>query len=271
MRRMVNSGGGQAATAACALVRLGHRVSYAGVVGDDEAGSLAGPRLARFGVDTGSLVVKPGQRSQEAFILVEEQGGERTIVWTRDEACCLEPEDLDRERLAACRLLHLDGHFMAASLEAARIARAAGAVLTLDAERIEPGTAELVSLCHVVVGQHDFAQRLIGKDDPREALEALAAMGPLWAGRTRGEGGAQMLADGELVSHPGFAVEAVDTTGAGDVFHAGLAHAVLLGQGPREALTTACALAAISVTALGGRTALPDRPGLESFLRERSA
>ena len=271
MRRMINSGGGQAATAACALARLGHRVSYAGAVGDDEAGRLAGPRLGDFGVDTGGLVIKPGARSQEAFILVEEGGGERTIVWTRGEACCLEPHDLNRELLTSCRLLHLDGHFIDAGLEAARVARAAGAVVTLDAERVQEGTAELVSLCHVVMGDRDFAQRLTGLDDPAGALKALAAMGPLWAGRTIGEGGAQMLAGGELFEHPGFAVEAMDTTGAGDVFHAGMAHAILLGQGPEQALAAACALAAISVTALGGRTALPGRAGLEAFLREHAS
>ncbi|MBU4597979.1 MAG: hypothetical protein KKA46_09220 [Proteobacteria bacterium] len=269
MRRMVNSGGGQAAPAACALARLGHRVSYAGAVGDDETGRLAGPRLAEFEVDLGGLVVKPGAHSQEAFILVEEGGGERTIVWTRDEACRLEPGDLDRAQIASCRLLHLDGHFVEAGLEAARIARAAGAVVTLDAERVRDGTAELVSLCHVVMGDSGFAQRLTGRDDPMVALRELAAMGPLWAGRTVGERGAQMLADGEFLEHPGFAVEAVDTTGAGDVFHAGMAHAILEGQGPRQALATACALAAISVTALGGRTALPGRAGLIAFLNDR--
>lgn len=269
MRRMINSGGGQAATAACALARLGHRVSYAGAVGDDETGRLAGPRLAEFGVDVSGMVVKPGAHSQEAFILVEEGGGERTIVWTRDEACRLDPGDLDRAQIASCRLLHLDGHFVEAGLEAARIARAAGAVVTLDAERVHDGTAELVSLCHVVMGDSGFAQRLTGRDDPMVALRELAAMGPLWTGRTMGERGAQMLADGEFLEHPGFAVEAVDTTGAGDVFHAGMAHAILEGQGPRQALATACALAAISVTALGGRTALPDRAGLTAFLNHR--
>ncbi|MCF8063715.1 MAG: hypothetical protein K9K65_04310 [Desulfarculaceae bacterium] len=271
MRRMINSGGGQAATAACALARLGHRVSYAGAVGDDQAGRLAQTRLGEFGVDTGGLVVKPGARSQEAFILVEEGGGERTIVWARDETCRLEPDDLSREQLVSCRLLHLDGHFIAAGLEAARVARAAGAVVTLDAERVREGTAELVSLCHVVMGDRDFAQRLTGKDNPTEALKALADMGPLWAGRTMGEGGAQLLAKGELFSHPGFAVRALDTTGAGDVFHAGMADAILLGQGPGQTLASACALAAISVTALGGRTALPDRAGLEAFLRQHAS
>lgn len=271
MRELVNSGGGQAATAACALARLGHRVAYAGAVGDDEAGGLAGPRLREFGVDTRGLVSKAGARSQEAFILVEEGDGERTIVWTRDEACHLEPSDLDRELIASCRVLHLDGHFLAASLEAARTARAAGAVVCLDAERVQEGTAELVGLCHVVMGERDFAQRLTGVDEPTQALRALAAMGPLWAGRTLGEQGAQMLVGGELLTHPGFAVEALDTTGAGDVFHAGMVHAILQGQGPRQALATACALAAISVTALGGRSALAGRAGLEAFLNEHAS
>ncbi len=264
-------GGGQAATAACALARLGHRVAYAGAVGDDEPGRLAGPRLARFGVEPKGLVVKPGAGSQQAFILVEQGSAERTIIWTRDRACRLEPEDLDRELIASCRLLHLDGHFVEAGLEAARIARAAGAVVTMDAERVKPGTAELVGLCHVVVGERDFPQRLTGLDDPRESLEAMAALGPLWAGRTLGERGAEMLAQGELLRHPGFAVQAVDTTGAGDVFHAGLAHAVLLGQGPRQALATACGLAAISVSALGGRGALAGREELEAFLDARAS
>jgi ribokinase len=259
MEGLVASGGGQAATAACALARLGHHVAYAGVCGDDEAGLQAGPLLAHWGVVPAGLVVKPGTRSQQALILVERGDAERTIIWYRDEACRLDPVDLDEGLIASCRVLHLDGHFPEASLAAARLARAAGAVVSLDGERIHPQTPELVSLCHVVVGCEDYAQRLTGREDPDQALAELAAMGPLWAGRTLGARGARMLAEGVGRHQPGFAVEAVDTTGAGDVFHAGLVHALLLGQGPGPALATACAAAALSVTALGGRGALPDR------------
>ncbi|MBI5523737.1 MAG: sugar kinase [Desulfarculus sp.] len=266
MTRLATMGGGQAATAACSLARLGHRVAYAGVAGDDQAGQKAAPWLRELGVDPCGLVVKPGTLSQQAFIMVEEQGGERTIVWTRDEACHLEPADLDPALLAACRVLHLDGHFWRASIQAAQLARAAGAVVSLDAERVFAGTAELVGLCHVVVGCQDFAQRLLGVEDPRKALEGLATLGPAWVGRTLGAQGAELLAEGRYHRHPGFVVPAVDTTGAGDVFHAGLVHALLLGQGPREALATANAAAAMSVTGLGGRSALPSLPELEDFL-----
>ncbi|MEW5914443.1 MAG: PfkB family carbohydrate kinase [Thermodesulfobacteriota bacterium] len=271
MTRFLATGGGQAATAACALARLGHRVAYAGAVGDDPAGELAASRLREAGVDPCGLVVRPGATSQQAFIMVEEGGGERTIIWTRDPACHLDPAELDPNLVTSCRTLHLDGHFIEVNLTAARLARDSGALVCLDGERIQEGTLELVRLCHVVVGERSFPQRLTGVADPQESLRALADLGPAWAGRTLGHQGAEMLVDGQLYCHPGFVVQVVDSTGAGDVFHAGLLHAILLGQTPAQALATANALAAISTTALGGRSALADRAGLEAFLAARGS
>ncbi|MCA1990069.1 MAG: PfkB family carbohydrate kinase, partial [Desulfarculus sp.] len=201
-----------------------------------------------------------------AFIMVEERSGERTIIWTRDEACRLEPGDLDEKLIAGARVLHLDGHFWQASIAAARMAKAHGLLVSLDGERIFAGTEELVSLCDVVVGCEDFAQRLFGLDSPERALARLAELGPAWVGRTMGRGGAELLVDGRRYYAPGFMVDTVDTTGAGDVFHAGLVHALLLGLDPQSALITANALAAISTTGLGGRAALATRPQLDAFL-----
>ncbi|MFH1057282.1 MAG: PfkB family carbohydrate kinase [Pseudomonadota bacterium] len=266
MTRMATMGGGQAATAACCLGRLGWRVAYAGVCGDDAAGANAAPWLRACGVDPAGLIVKPGAQSQQAFIMVEEQGGERTIVWTRDEACHLDPEDVDEGLIAQSRALHLDGHFWQASIRAARLAKQHGVLVSLDAERVFAGTAELVGLCDVVVGSEDFAQRLMGINDPAAALKALAGLGPAWVGRTLGAAGAELLVAGRRHHAPGYAVAVVDTTGAGDVFHAGLVHAILEGQGPDEALATANAVAAMSVTGLGGRAVLPTRPELAEFL-----
>ena len=178
MKTLATIGGGQAATAACALARLGWRVAYAGVCGDDPPGRQAEPWLRDFGVDPAGLVVRPGVGSQQAFIMVEERGGERTIIWTRDEACHLAPEDLSEELIASARVLHLDGHFWQASLAAARLARQHGLLVSLDGERIFEGTEELVSLCDVVVGCEDFAQRLFGLQSPERALARLAELGP---------------------------------------------------------------------------------------------
>ena len=266
MSRFLTCGGGQAATAACTLARLGYRAAYGGVCGDDEAGRRVRPWLEEFGVKPLGLVTLQGTGSQQAFIMVEENDAERTIVWFRDEACRLEAAHLDPELIASCRILHLDGHFLEASLEAARLARAHDVLVSLDGEKVYPGTEELVSLCHVVVGCEDFAQRLTGRLDPGRALETLSEMGPVWVGRTLGERGAELMAGGEYFHQRAFTVTAVDTTGAGDVFHAGLVHALLQGQGPQKALATASACAAISITALGGRNALPDLETLNQFL-----
>lgn len=269
VRELATSGGGQAATAACALARLGHRVAYAGVCGDDPAGCAVAPGLESFGVDPRGLKVVPGAGSQQAFILVQANDGERTIIWYRDQACRLEPSDLDPDLISQARVLHLDGHFLEVSLAAARLARGQGLLVSLDGERVYPGSQELVSLCQVVVGSRSFAQRLTGIDDPRRALEALAELGPAWVGRTMGHQGAELLADGQYYFQPAFAVQAMDTTGAGDVFHGGLVHALLLGQDPAQALATASAAAALSVTAMGGRGCLADRAALQDFLARR--
>ena len=269
MRRMVTTGGGQAATAACALARLGWRVAYAGVCGDDEAGRRVEPWLRAFGVESVGLVVRPGTGSQRAFIMVEEGSGERTIVWYRDQDCVLRPEDLDPRLIASARVLHLDGHFLEASLAAARLAREHGTLVSLDGERVHPGSRELAALCQVVVGSRRYPRRLTGVEDPARAVAQIAALGPRWAGYTDGERGAWLWVEGRLLHQPAFTVQAVDTTGAGDVFHAGLVHAILLGRGPEEALRTACGLAALSVTALGGRGRLATRDELERFLERQ--
>lgn len=266
MSRFVTSGGGQSATAACALASLGRVVAYAGICGDDEPGLQVGPRLREFGVDPRWLHIKPGVASQQAFILVEADGGERTIIWHRDEDCHLLPEHIDPSLIADARVLHLDGHFLEASLAGARLAKDHGLLVSLDGERVYPGTDELVSLCDVVVGSRAFPRRLTGIEDSRGALEALADMGPAWVGRTRGVHGAELLVSGQYFEHAGFTVDAIDTTGAGDVFHAGLVHAVLDGLDPPAALELACAAAAISVTGLGGRSALADARELAGFL-----
>jgi sulfofructose kinase len=264
--RMVIDGGGQAATAACLLSRLGHKTAYVGVCGDDEAGSKIKPWFDEYGVDSSGLVLRPGQSSLQSFIMVEEGSAERTIVCHHGSSRKLRPQDLNPELIAQARVLHLDGHFIQASLEAARMAKRHGVLISMDGERIFPETKELVSMCDVVVGCHDFAQRLTGKTDPQDALRALADLGPAWTGRTMGAEGAEMLAAGRLYRQPAFQVQALDTTGAGDVFHGGLVHAILLGLEPQRALATASALAAVSVTGLGGRSTLPDREGLRAFM-----
>lgn len=270
LRAMTRQGGGQAATAMAALARLGMRAAYIGAVGDDEEGTFSLASLREAGVSVAGVVVQPGRVSQIAVIIVQREGGEaerggRTILWRREVS--LGPEEVREDIVKSARLLHVDGHNLAAEVRAARWARQAGIPVSFDAERAVPGVEELVALTDFLIGAEGFPAALTGADEPREALRRLHAMGPRVAGMTRGARGA-LAFDGErYYDSPGFAVEAVDTTGAGDAFHAGFIFAILQQPGdlPR-ALRFANAVAAMSCTKLGGRAGLPRLEEVRAFL-----
>src|SRR5262245_19749861 len=77
--------GGQCATAMVALARLGMRARYIGKVGDDADGKFQLQTLADDGVEASGVKVVQGAPSQTSFIVVDEQSGERTIIWKLDE------------------------------------------------------------------------------------------------------------------------------------------------------------------------------------------
>jgi len=264
-------GGGQAATAMAALARLGLRTAYIGAVGDDEEGRFSLQSLRAEGVDVEGVALQPGRASQFAVILVQRGGpsaerGGRTILWRREVA--LRPGDVREDIVRSSRMLHVDGHNLEAELRAAEWAREEGIPVSFDAERALPGTEALVRMTDYLVASEDFPQAFTGEASLEEALRAIRRLGPRVAAATLGESGA-LAFDGERFHRsPAFEVEAVDTTGAGDVFHAGLIYGVLQGHPLPRTLRFANALAAMSCRALGGRAALPRLGEVEAFMRQ---
>ncbi|MFQ5691960.1 MAG: carbohydrate kinase family protein [Nitrospinota bacterium] len=267
MDAFVRQGGGQTATAMVACARLGLKAAYRGAVGDDPVGELSLESLRAEGVDVDGVVVKAGRRSQCAVVLVDSRSGERTIVWDREAR--LEEDDVTRDRVTAGRCLLVDGHSLPAEIRAARWAREAGIPVVFDAERVGDGTRDLLALCDFVVGSQGFPALLTGRDDPRQALRDLHEAGPAVVGMTLGEGGA-LAFDGEtFFESEGFEVPVADTTGAGDVFHAGCCYGVLHGWSVPKTLDFSNALAAMSCRSVGGRTGIPRLAEVLAFLRER--
>ncbi len=261
-------GGGQAATAMAALARLGLDVAYLGAVGDDEAGAFSLESLRAEGVDVSGVVVQEGRVSQSAVVIVQRAGaqrGARTILWRREAA--LAPGDLREDLVRAGRALHMDGHHVEAEIRAARWARDEGVPVFLDAERAPEGIEELIGLTDYLVAAEDFPALLTGASDHREALRLLRAMGPKVAGVTLGGRGALAYDGKRFYEAGGFRVAAVDTTGAGDAFHAGFLYGVLRRMDLGDTLRFANAVAAMNCTALGGRAALPRLSEVKTFLR----
>ena len=267
LQSLRKTAGGQAATAMVTVARLGGRARYLGKFGDDDHGVISRSTLEAEGIDVSRAHTVEGTPNQFAVVLVESPTGTRTIVWRRDEALENQPEEIAETDIASARVLLLDGHDLPACLRAADLARTAGAPVVLDAERIFPQTEELLTRTDVVLAAEAFPAAFTGRTDPLEALETILALGPRVAGMTRGARGALLLTPEGPLEHPGFPVEAVDTTGAGDVFHGAFAFALARGWPLGRTLSFSNACAALNCTRLGGRDGIPDLDTVEAFLQ----
>jgi sulfofructose kinase len=259
--------GGQAATATVACHRWGLRSRYVGKIGGDAAGRLQREEFAREGVEA-HLIEVPNCASQLAYIIVDECTGERTILWQRDDRLDLAPEELPVDWIRGARLVHVDGHPCAPAAAAARWAREAGAVVTADLDNIYPGVEELLEHVDFMIGSRDFPERLLGMPDLFESLpEITRRFGCRVAGATLGRDGVLAWDGAQFRYCPAFRVDAVDTTGAGDVFHAGFAYALLRGDTLPVILEFSCAAAGLNCTAPGARGGIRPVSEIEKLRR----
>jgi len=222
-------------------------------VGDDSAGDLQRRELARHGVESHVTVV-PGCMSQSSYILVDRKSGERTILFRRDDRLNLRRADLRRDWIESARLVHLDGHNATAGAVAARWARAAGAITIADLDHSYPGIRRLLDNLDYPITSRTFPSRFTGEAGLFRAMQRIRHGRQCRAVcSTLGNDGA-LLWDGERFWYvPSYRVRAVDTTGAGDIFHAAFAFGLLKGWGWRRLLDFSCAAAALNCEALGAR------------------
>jgi sulfofructose kinase len=260
--------GGQAASATVACQRWGLRTRYIGKIGDDAAGRLQRQELAREGIEAHWIEV-PGCPSQAAYILVDQQSGERTILWQHDPRLDLAPSDLPRDWITQTRLLHLDGHPPAPAALAARWAHDSGVTVTADLDNIYPGVENLLASVDYLMASREFPSRLTGIESLPEALREISRRFHCRvAGATLGHDGA-LAWDGHSFHYsPGFCVQVVDTTGAGDIFHAAFAFALLEGQTVDQILEFSCAAAALNCTALGARGGIRPVSEIRELMRD---
>ncbi len=215
--RIVLRPGGQAANVAAWVATLGGSARFLGKRGRDDAGELAARHLRELGVE----VVGPLEPEGNGVIVsLVEPGGDRTMCSDRGVAPDLRPEEVDPSWLSGCELLHVSGYALLrepvrfAAARAVELARENGARISIDLSSWsairdygpERFRADLVRLAPEIVFANEDEDGIIGGAWP----------GAFWILK-RGAAGASFGG----VERAVVAVEALDTTGAGDAFAAG--------------------------------------------------
>jgi sulfofructose kinase len=257
--------GGQVATAVAACQQWGLRTRYVGKIGDDQAAAIHRAEFERLGVEA-HLVTAPGCASQQAVILVDD-AGERTVLWKRDNRLTLRPEELRREWITNARALHVDGHDTAAATVAAGWARDAGIPVVADLDDLYSGVEDLLPKIDYLITSRDIPGRLTGDQDLCRSLPAVRdRYGCRLTAATLGHEGVLAWDGSQFHYAPAFRVQPLDTTGAGDIFHAGFIYGLLQGWPLPRQLDFACAAAALNCTASGARGGIQSVENIEKLI-----
>ena len=277
-------GGGPAGNATAGAAALGMSAAFVGTVGDDADGRMILDDFAAQGVDTSMVKVRKGAMSAIAYLWVEEKSGNRSCVWGREGLTELEAGEITpdvAEAIRGAKILHLDGHNAAGAIAAAKVAKEAGVTIMYDAGTIRDGMAEILPLADLLICSGEFAvsvaagkDRLITdgytEDEVEAAVRALyAKYRPRVCGATMGVRGSMCFDGRDLVKCPAFKVEkVVDTTGCGDLFHAGFAVRWLETHDLMACQRFGAAVSALKCRGLSGRPpSAPTRQEVEDFLK----
>lgn len=264
---LVFDGGGPAGTALATLARLGAETGYIGLMGDDREGRWLAELFDADGVDMSRMRVSDQVGTNVCLILVEQGTGGRSILCRRGVGQRdLTLDAADRQIIQEAKVLHLDGQFMPAAIQAAGWMGETDGKVCFDANHPRPRLDELLPLTNWLVVAEPFPQAYTGLADRDEAASDLLAIGPEVLAVTLGAEGCHLWSAGESFHSPGFKVQAVDTTGAGDAFHGGFIYGMLQGWELQRVARFANAVAALNCRTLGGRQGLPKLDEVQQLL-----
>lgn len=263
--------GGNALNAAIAMARLGGRVAFAGPMGDagEASSGFILERMAVEGIDTTHIVRLPDVTTPVSAIIIDTTG-ERTLTIYRDPVLwTVKLPDADA-LLADCQAVLVESRCASFCIDLCTEARRRGIPVIVGVDRAMALQDGLLPVASHLLFASEQVQETAGIADDGEALRRLSRLTPAFLAATRGPRGAIWLNEaGELEEMPAFPVQAVDTLGAGDVFHGAFTLRLVEGSGVREALRFAAAAAALKCTRHGGGPAAPQRIEVEELLRKQ--
>lgn len=256
--------GGNAANAALAIARLGGTPMLIARMGEDAVAASIRADLTAHGIDTSLSHAHPGAASSRSAIIIEPDG-ERTIVNYLDPRLPELPDWLPRALPPGTAAVLGDTRWEGGARHVFGLARAAGIPAVFDGDR-GPEDPALVNLATHAVFSARGAREFANCDDLETALRRIALGREGFIAATDGPAGVLVAEKGGIRRYPAFPVTALDTLGAGDVWHGAFTLALGEGQPVEAAIRFASATAAIKCTRPGGSAGTPEREDVERML-----
>lgn len=272
--------GGNSINTAISLARLGVSVRVAAAVGNDRFGQFIRDRLRAEGIDDTGLVTLPGAKTSTSIVLVE-ASGERRFLHLRGVNAFYSGQNLDWGKVEGAKVFHYASAFAIPAFDASSLqpalkrARQLGCLTSINIcwdvrggwlKTLQPALA----YTDFIFPNRDEGRQLTGESEPAGIAACLRGLGVKTVIVKLGAAGCYVESAEGTFTAPGYAVQPVDTTGAGDCFAAGFLAAICRGQPLSLAARYANAAGALATLGLGGADSAPTRSQVEDFLRKHS-
>jgi ribokinase len=270
----LRAGGGKGANQAVAAARLGARVAFIGRVGCDRQGDELVDLLRQEGIDVRFTTRDPHATTGVALIMVD-RSGEKQIMVAPGANHRLSPREVTaaKDVIARARVLLTQFEIpMRSVIAAVRVAHSAGVKVVLDPAPPASAPRDLLKCVTVIRPNSAEAQTLTGIEvgsaaSARKAARKLLGLGVGAVATQAGDAGDLLVWREGEACFPRLPVKAIDATGAGDAFAAGLAVALSEGRSWHESGAFANAAAALATTKFGAQPAMPRRADVLRLMR----
>jgi len=258
--------GGPVPIALSTAAAFGCSTRFFGKVGNDDDGHQIIQELREDGIDVSAMILDRNGNTARAYIWIDRSDGSRTIALDYRKTNWISAEDVDPELIEECRLFLCDNRSAEATLKALKYAKDAGAITMIDAGSVRPRFSEMLNMVDYTIVSQDLRNSLLKDIDASETAEMLVKMGTGTAVVTCGSKGSVYCDGSETVHIPGFNVDVVDTTGAGDVFHGAFIYGLLENWDLSKTVRFANAAASLSCRKLSGRMGIPSLHEIEELI-----
>ena len=267
-------GGGKVSSGLAACARLGAKCAIGGMVGDDVYGSFCYDDFIRHGINTDNLVIRKDATTHFSVVISDRKSQTRTMLFKMGNAERLTEQEIDWEKIRSSKYL-----FIADASELTEktvdFAKANGTKIFIDADMYSEELEKMIPKIDVFVGSEFVFDGIFpghkekGVEQLEEECREICRRGPQIAVFTFGEKGCVGYSEDGFFVLPAFQVDAVDTVGAGDVFHGAFAYALTQNMKYEDACIFSSAVSALKCTKVGARDGVPVLDEVKEFLKER--